>query len=281
MLEKIETILIEEKPDGVLVYGDTNSTLAGALAASKLHVPLIHVEAGLRSYNKSMPEEINRVLTDHISDYLFTPTEIASDNLYKEGITSPVFMVGDVMCDAIKLATRQIQKREKPSDYESYYYASIHRPYNTDNFERLKVILKTLERLDKKVKIALHPRTRQILNTHNYHIHSNNIELLEPLSYLDNIYTMNFASAIITDSGGIQKEAYLLQKQCITVRSETEWVETLQGHWNTLVFDLEEVKNVQQLLHIFPDHTKYHPVVYGNGESARKIANILFEHLVK
>jgi|LSQX01.1.fsa_nt_gb UDP-N-acetylglucosamine 2-epimerase len=248
MLEHIEALLLKEKPDGVLVYGDTNSTLAGALAASKLHIPVFHVEAGLRSYNMFMPEEQNRVLTDHISTLLFCPTKTAVENLSKEGITKGVYNTGDIMYDAVlsnfTLAERQYSngvwlaelcKENKgiPDLKEKHYYlATIHRAENTDNLHKLREIFFALERLDKPVLLPLHPRTRKMII--ELGILQNNVIITQPVGYLLMLYLTANAYMVLTDSGGLQKEAYFLKTPCTTLREETEWVETLENGWNVL-----------------------------------------------
>jgi len=243
MLERIEEILLIEKPDYVNVYGDTNSTLAGALAASKLHIPIIHVEAGLRSYNKNMPEEQNRILTDHISTILACPTETAVSNLLKENINETVCNTGDVMFDAI-IFNREIALNSKTTlaDYnlesKKYILATIHRAENTDNHNRLSNILNALSSLGCNVILPMHPRTLNIINKSDElkkYLTSTSIKVIEPVSYLDMINLESQANVIMTDSGGVQKEAFILKVPCITLRDETEWVETLNEGWNSLV----------------------------------------------
>ena len=241
ILEKVEEMLIKEKPDLVLVYGDTNSTLAGALAAVKLHIPVAHVEAGLRSYDRTMPEEINRVVTDHVSDLLFCPTQTAVDNLAKEGITSGVYLTGDVMVDALEynrgIAEEKSRILERLSlTLGSYLVVTVHRPSNTDSREHMEAILSALGRSGKEVVFPIHPRTRKYLAGYGLlDTLPANIILIEPLGYLDMIRLMAHAEKILTDSGGMQKEAYLLGVPCITLRENTEWVETVEDGWNVLV----------------------------------------------
>ena len=241
MLMKIERVIHAQQPDYVCVYGDTNSTLAGALAAAKLNVPVAHVEAGLRSYNRKMPEEINRVLTDHLSRLLFCPTVAAVRNLEKEGITHNVRLVGDVMYDSVKhnakLADKHSQILSKLSlEPKSYALATVHRAENTDEVQRLKNIFSALRQLAKggcHVVLPLHPRTRNRIKSYN--ISSKTLKLIEPVSYLDMLNLEQKASVILTDSGGVQKEAFWFEVPCLTLRDETEWIETVESGWNTLV----------------------------------------------
>jgi UDP-GlcNAc3NAcA epimerase len=239
MLDKVEQVIISEKPELVVVFGDTNSTLAGALAAVKLHIPVLHVEAGLRSYNRRMPEEINRVATDHVADYLFSPTESAMRILAKEGLGDRSYLTGDIMVDVLKehadVARQRTALLEKLQvESKKYYLLTLHRPYNVDTPDTLSAIFRSLEKLDRPMVFPAHPRTQMIMETHRIAVPANCI-LTEPLGYLDFVCLESHALKIITDSGGIQKEAYLLKKPCITLRSETEWIETVEEGWNTLV----------------------------------------------
>ena len=253
MLEEIEKIILIEKPDYVLVYGDTNSTLAGALAASKLLIPVIHVEAGLRSFNKSMPEEQNRILTDHISTILFCPTEVAVNNLKNENITNNVYQVGDVMCDSVlfysKLAMDKIKKLDIKPIYEerkvnNWYLTTIHRAENTFDDKNLIQILKVLNELDEMVIFPVHPRIKKMIDKLQENNNYTNIYFIEPVDYLTMLYLTKNAKKVITDSGGLQKECYILDIPCITVRNQTEWVETLNKGYNVLAIpeynDLKE-----------------------------------------
>lgn len=253
MLERIESLLQKEKPETVLVYGDTNSTLAGALAASKLNIPIAHVEAGLRSYNRRMPEEINRLVTDHLSTFLFCPTSQAVKNLEKEGIRNGrgriVKNVGDVMYDSILYYSEIAEKKSTilkdlgfltPNSElrtPNYYLATLHRAENTDDPKRLQSILKALNEIGKKALVILpiHPRTKKMISNHRLHREAGNIRIIEPLSYLNMLMLEKNARAILTDSGGVQKEAYWFQVPCLTLRNETEWVETVRSGWNVLV----------------------------------------------
>ena len=274
MLTLIEKILINEKIDIMLVYGDTNSTLAGALAAAKLNIPIIHVEAGLRSYNKSMPEEINRILTDHISSQLFCSSKTGVLNLKKEGVIDGVYVGGDLMKDALN---KLKDKLKNPRAYK-YKLATLHRPYNTDNIDRLTYILSTLNKLNDKVIFPIHPRTKKVLMSNNFNFEKFlNLEFIDPVGYIEMISLLKFCELMITDSGGVQKEAYWMKKQCITIRSETEWTETLNGGWNTLVYnDLDPIINLPK-----PDYSKYDLNLYGNGTAAENIVNFINKDFYK
>jgi UDP-GlcNAc3NAcA epimerase len=273
MMIEIEQIVVAEKPDAVLVYGDTNSTLAGALVASKLHIPLIHIEAGLRSFNKKMPEEINRILTDQVSNLLFVPTESAIQNLKNEGITEGVHLSGDVMHDAILLAQKFV--KELPNKNQ-YYLATIHRPYNTDEKARLVDILTVFNSLDLPIVFPIHPRTKANLSRWAVSLTDfPRITFTDPVSYFDLVNLQSNAAAVVTDSGGVQKEAYWLQKKCITLRSETEWIETLEGGWNTLVFDdLNQIKEV-----LAKPLGPHNPQLYGSGNASEAIAKTIYQYL--
>ena len=238
MMAKLEAAMIEHKPEVAIVFGDTNSTLAGVLAAAKLCIPVIHIEAGLRSYNKKMPEEINRVVADHVSQYLFAPTRTAVDILKKEGLKKQTYFTGDIMVDTMKQNLPiALEKSTIIADLklnnESFNLLTLHRNYNVDDTNILKHILSQLGKLEEKIIFPVHPRTRKMLDT-SFSI-SKNIQLAEPIGYIDFIVLENAATKIITDSGGIQKEAYLLKKPCITLRTETEWVETVEEKWNLLI----------------------------------------------
>lgn len=243
MLAAIETILIKEKPDWLLCYGDTNSTLAAALAASKLHIPIAHVEAGLRSFNKKMPEEINRVVTDHVSTLLFTPTQNAIINLQREGIEEHrIADVGDVMYDVALLFADKAQQHSNILAKLKlinipYVLATVHRAENTDDLTRIKNIIDglLLVQRDIKVVLPLHPRTRRLLQEHQLLETAEKLCLIEPVDFLDMIQLEKNAQLIVTDSGGVQKEAYFYRKPCVTLRDETEWVELVNSGWNTLV----------------------------------------------
>nr|WP_242839751.1 UDP-N-acetylglucosamine 2-epimerase (non-hydrolyzing) [Syntrophorhabdus aromaticivorans] len=242
MMAAIEREIISRKPDWVLVYGDTNSTLAGALVAAKLHVPVAHVEAGLRSFNKRMPEEVNRILTDHVSSLLFCPTHAAVDNLSKEGITSGVHHVGDVMYDAA-LVFGEIAAHSSTILHDldltpgQYYLATVHRAENTDNPDRLRNIINAFNVLEDTVILPLHPRTRKILQRvfPSFLSPHSSLRIVDPVSFLDMVELEKSARCILTDSGGVQKEAYFHGVPCVTLREETEWVETVEAGWNQVV----------------------------------------------
>jgi len=272
MLQQIEEILVREKPDAVLVYGDTNSTIAGSLAAAKLGIPIIHIEAGLRSYNREMPEEINRVVTDHLSQLLFAPTTVAIDNLAKEGITQGVFLTGDVMCDSLNMMKPFLEHKQDGR----YYFVTLHRPYNTDNQERLTSVLNVLNGLDLPVVFPIHPRTSGLLARWGVDLSTfGNIRFVDPVGYKDCLSYQSGADCVITDSGGIQKEAYMLHRQCITIRKETEWVETLEGGCNTLVFD-----NLAQIPELLQRRgTLTFKDLYGDGHAADEIVSIIDANL--
>jgi UDP-N-acetylglucosamine 2-epimerase len=299
MLEKIEEILIKEKPDWVLVYGDTNSTLAGALAAVKLHIPIAHVEAGLRSFNREMPEEHNRVLTDHCSDLLFCPSQTAVQNLQKEGFgniindgkllerkffenalsafsfqLSPlVINVGDTMYDAVRqfsvIASRKSTILEnlgiKPKEY---LLATVHRPYNADVPENLQNILSAFLEIDEPIIFPVHPRTKQCLIDLTFNIQNSKLRCIPPVGYLDMLMLEQNAKAILTDSGGMQKEAYFFGVPCVTMRTETEWMETVETGWNVVVG--ANRKKIINAVRSFKTGNP-RPKLYGDGKAAEKI----------
>ena len=271
MLIAIEDILLKENPNLVIIYGDTNSTLAGALASSKLHIPLAHIEAGLRSFNKNMPEEINRIVADHLSSLLFAPTETAVENLRREGIEKGVYLVGDIMFDALMHFSKISDAKSKILEAlnlkpKEYYLATIHRAENTDNYERLKNILEALSSLDKPVIFPVHPRTKKKVEEYNLEFLIEKIQVIEPVGYLDMIQLEKNAKAILTDSGGVQKEAFWLRVPCITLRDETEWVETVRYGWNRLV-GADKEKILDAVKNISPGED----VDFMNEYAARKI----------
>ena len=281
MLEKIEEVLFREKPDVVLVYGDTNTTLAGALAATKLHFPVAHIEAGLRSFNRRMPEEINRVLTDHASDILFCPTQQSIDNLNDEGISDNVHLVGDVMYDSIFYFSQMGSKKndllgEMKISSKSYALATLHRAGNTDNHDKLKSICYALEKISQDllpVVIPMHPRTKKKIEL--LEISLNGLKLIEPISYLDMLLLERNAKVILTDSGGVQKEAYWFKVPCVTLRNETEWVETVEAGWNVLA-GCDSSRIINAVEHI--QTSKKHLDLYGNGKAAEQIIQLLHTH---
>ncbi|HIJ06505.1 non-hydrolyzing UDP-N-acetylglucosamine 2-epimerase [Methanocalculus sp.] len=286
MLLAIEEVLLKEAPDMVLVYGDTNSTLAGALAAAKLHIPVAHVEAGLRSFDRSMPEEINRLLTDHASDLLFVPTDNGVANLAREGIKKGVHRVGDVMVDALlfnqELAGRSDILERLDLEAGTYYLATVHRASNTDDEQHLRSIMAAFAGLDRPVIFPAHPRTRKYLEQYGITPEPiSNVRLIEPLAYLDMLRLLAQAAAVLTDSGGVQKEAYILQIPCITLRENTEWVETVEDGWNVLAgADTDRIiaavgqmtgKNQNQQ----NEHSGSHSAHYGDGTAADAIRRII------
>jgi UDP-GlcNAc3NAcA epimerase len=284
MLSEIEKVLLLEKPDYVLVYGDTNSTLAGALAAQKLHIKVIHVEAGLRSFNMQMPEEVNRILTDRISSLLFCPTQQAIDNLYTEGYKNfdcSIFLSGDVMQDnaiyyAGIAATKSGILQELNLEPEKYLLCTIHRAENTDNPDNLNQIISALNTLGKDfgVVVPLHPRTRKILETGGQKL---NFRTIDPVGYLDMINLISLSKLVLTDSGGLQKEAYFFDKFCVTMREQTEWTELVENGVNILTgADSEKIiKAVRELSGLaFPRI----PELYGNGEASASICRSILEH---
>ena len=238
MMLMLDSAMIKSKPDLVIVFGDTNSTFAGAMVAAKQNIPIVHIEAGLRSYNKAMPEEINRVVTDHVSKYLFAPTQTAVDILMKEGLAENSFFTGDIMVDTVKNNLQiALSKSTITEDLhlanEEYNLLTLHRNYNVDDTKVLEHLLNQLGDLKEKIIFPVHPRTRKMLV--DTYLIPKNITVTDPQGYLDFIALENSAERIITDSGGIQKEAYILKKPCITLRTETEWVETVDEKWNLLI----------------------------------------------
>lgn len=277
MMEKIEELLLQEQPNWVCVYGDTNSTLAGALVAAKLHVPLAHVEAGLRSYNRQMPEEVNRVVTDHLAQLLFAPTDLAVQCLQSEGIDRGVHLVGDVMLDAILTYQAQAARTstiltQHDLKRDRFYLATIHRPSNTDNRDRLSAILNSFTRLDLPVVFPIHPRTLSCIHKMelSHYLTHDSIVAIAPASYLDMLALESACRGIITDSGGIQKEAYILKRPCFTLRDETEWKETVETGWNQLV----QPENLPEAIANFTPPS-ISPDLYGQGNAATRIAETL------
>ena len=281
MLEKIEEVLMKENPDWVLVYGDTNSTLAGSLAAKKLHIRVAHVEAGLRSFNMQMPEEINRILTDRISDVLFCPTDVAIRNLKREGFDyfpSQIVKNGDVMQDAAVFYSTKAQKPvfDLP---EKFVICTLHRAENTDDKERLSEIISALEDISRKcvVVLPLHPRTRAKLADVNFDFQKSSIRFINPVGYLEMVWLLKHCSIVMTDSGGLQKEAYFFGKYCITLRDETEWVELVDNHFNILSGS-DRGRILYSYDHL-SDNMKgnFENRLYGNGDAGEKVFMTLIQ----
>ena len=277
MLEAIERVLLEERPDYVVVYGDTNSTAAGAVAASKLSIPIAHVEAGLRSFNRRMPEEINRIVTDHLSDLLLVPSDTGVRNLAAEGITKNVHEVGDVMLDVLNWA-KSIVKERQPAIVQqfglrpdSYLMATVHRSENTDDFKRLSKILDAFNSMEEPIIFPVHPRARKVMSGMGFRA-ERHVHLIDPLGYLEMIALLSSARLVLTDSGGLQKEAYWLGRPCVTLRNETEWVETVQAGWNILVgYDTTKILNAVNSFS--PPHSR--PALYGDGGAADRCVDLL------
>lgn len=281
MIEKIEEVLLSEKPDYLLVYGDTNSTLAGAIAASKIHIPVVHVEAGLRSFNMEMPEEVNRILTDRISTILFCPTETAVQNLEKEGyenLTAKVVRSGDVMEDAAlyydQFASERATVLEDHSfQAEGYYLCTLHRAENTKSADRMKEITLGLNAIAEQYPVVLpvHPRTSDLLRSHDLH---ENITIIEPVGYFDMITLIKNARLVVTDSGGLQKEAYFFNKFCVTARDQTEWVELVEHGFNKIVGANAE-KLIEAVQHFETKTFNKEVELYGGGKAALYMAEYL------
>lgn len=293
MLEQIESVIFKETPNVVMVYGDTNSTLAGALAAAKLQTPVVHVEAGLRSFNKQMPEEINRILTDRISDFLFCPTETAVNNLSNEGIGNslqklpnpPIILnVGDVMYDAV-LFYRHLSKptealiRLIDNLKTNFYLATVHRAENTDDSLRLNNIIEAFNRVSETTPIVfpIHPRTRKVIAKQG--LNMKNIRIIDPVGYFDMLRLLENCTAVFTDSGGLQKEAYFFRKPCITLRNETEWVELVENGFNKLV-GAERDKIIEAEKRIDTKKNNYSIDLYGSGDTGNKIVKALYNYLI-
>lgn len=283
MLEKIEEVLIKEQPDHVLIYGDTNSTIAGALAASKLHISVVHVEAGLRSFNMEMPEEVNRILTDRISNILFCPTETAVNNLKREGydnINCSIIENGDVMQDAALFYAKSSEEKSSvisanSLEKENFVLCTVHRAENTDNPNNLKAIFKALDEInrDKKVVLPLHPRTKAILQNTGI---ETEVMIIDPVGYFDMIELLKNCSFVMTDSGGLQKEAFFFKKQCITMRDQTEWIELIENGFNQITgadYDkiIDEVKGLENR------NSNFDCNLYGNGIASQVIAETLLK----
>lgn len=280
MLARIEEVLLQERPDVVLVYGDTNSTIAGALAAAKIHIPVAHVEAGLRSFNMRMPEEINRILTDRISTVLYSPSAAGVENLQKEGFkgdTPEVVRTGDIMYDSVLFYSSQIPKdaRSTYAPMGTYALCTVHREENTNSPERLRAIVEALKSVRKEIEIVLplHPRTKKLLGSHG--IDTTGLHLVDPVGYIDMIHLLRDCRIVLTDSGGLQKEAYFMGKACVTLRDETEWVELVQAGHNVLT-GADGTKIVAGLRKQLSAGTNWPRDLYGDGHTAKQIV----DHLV-
>lgn len=277
MIEKIEEVALKEKPDWILVYGDTNSTLAGAIVASKLHIKLAHIEAGLRSFNMKMPEEVNRILTDRVSNILFCPTDTAIQNLKNEGFQNldcKIVKSGDVMQDGA-IFYKNLAEKPNIKIKNSFILCTIHRAENTDDETRLKSIFEAFNEIakEKQIILPLHPRTKKILE--NLKLDINNLTIIEPVGYLEMIWLIDNCDFVMTDSGGLQKEAYFFEKQCITLRDETEWVELVECGANTLVG-----ANKDKILESYRSNSEFNKQnlkldLYGCGKASEIIINEL------
>jgi len=283
MLEKIEEVLLEEKPDLMVVFGDTNSTLAGALAACKLHIRVAHVEAGLRNYDKKKPEEINRIVTDHVSDIFFAPTEHAKRVLQSEGITKNIHVVGDVSNDVLQSNLGRALEvsrflEDQGLDSKSYFLLTVHKSKNTDSRRNLEAIIKAMVKLNEKIIFPVHPRTRKVLAEYGLmsNIEGSLIKLIDPLTYFDMIAALYHSRKIITDSGGIQKEAYALEIPCITLR-KTEWVETVEDGWNVQVDIHNKEEVIDTVRNFLPNQERSN--FLGDGKSYKKIFQTIDEWL--
>lgn len=279
MLAQLEPVIEQYQPDWVLVYGDTNSTLAAAVAAIKIHVPVAHLEAGLRSFNRRMPEEHNRVLTDHAADLLLAPTQVAMDHLANEGLAEKSVLVGDVMTDVLYSVRDRVIANPIPLPHgvqpREYYLATLHRPDNTDDPARLAEILSQLGALQHPVLLAAHPRLVAFAESHGLDLNQGSIRAISPLAYPELVSAVSHSAGVVTDSGGLQKEAFLLRVPCTTIRPETEWVETVDLGWNELVSeDLSRLKpSVERAT---PAATDAAP--YGVGAAAVAVVDALLTH---
>jgi UDP-GlcNAc3NAcA epimerase len=277
MIEQIESVLLRERPDWLLVYGDTNSTIAGALAAAKLHVKVAHVEAGLRSWNRAMPEEINRVVTDHVADLLFAPTQAAVDNLLREGVDpAKIVRTGDVMYDASRFYAREASARPLPSQAGSGPFAlvTVHRAENTDDPRRLGAIVEALDRVSQEHRVVfpVHPRTVAALDRLGVADRlRRSVALIDPVGYLDMVALEQACSVVVTDSGGVQKEAYFFAKPCVTLRTETEWRELVEAGANVLVPPDDAQAMAQAIAAAFGRTVDTSGRLYGDGRAARQI----------
>lgn len=277
MLAALDTVLDEYRPDWVLVYGDTNSTVAAALSAVKMHLPVAHLEAGLRSFNRRMPEEHNRVMTDHAADLLLAPTQVAVDHLSREGLAARTVLVGDVMTDVLFDVRDQVAQApggvltELGLTAGQYYVATIHRAENTDDPQRLAQVISALASLDRPVALLAHPRVVAKAASHGLDLTQGSLRAHRPLAYPQLIEAVNSSAGVVTDSGGLQKEAFLLRVPCTTVRHETEWVETVDLGWNVLANSSEEI--AAALTRPAPEPTDEAP--YGDGHAAERVIEVL------
>lgn len=277
MIEKIEAVALKENPDWIMVYGDTNSTLAGAIVAAKLHIKLAHIEAGLRSFNMKMPEEVNRILTDRVSNILFCPTDVAIDNLKKEGfehLDCQIINSGDVMQDGA-IFYKDLAKKPDCQILDNFILCTIHRAENTDDENRLRNIFEALKEIasDKQVVLPLHPRTRKIVK--NLQIDLRALTVIEPVGYLEMVWLIDHCDLIMTDSGGLQKEAFFFEKSCITMRDESEWLELSDNRFNVLVG-----ADKNNILKTYADRktlfaTNYGIDLYGRGNASKMIISAL------
>jgi len=279
MIEKIEEILVQEQPDWLLVYGDTNSTLAGAISASKLHIKVAHIEAGLRSFNMRMPEEVNRILTDRVSSIMFCPTKTAIENLEQEGVNSwdtKVSLSGDVMQDGALFYRELAQKPDVAID-DDFILCTVHRAENTDDVNRLTSIVEALNEiaLTKQIILPIHPRTNNILRDMSV-VLSDNIKVIDPVGYLNMVWLIDNCSLVLTDSGGLQKEAFFFGKSCITMRDETEWVELIENNFNVLVGADKEKILAAYNNHKFSDD--FDLDLYGSGMASKNIIEDLISY---
>ena len=280
MLEGIEKIVLKEKPDYVMVYGDTNSTIAGALAAKKLHVKVIHVEAGLRSFNMKMPEEINRILTDRISDILFCPTDTAVKNLKKEGFEHfqcSIIKNGDVMQDAMLYYAKKSSERStiiKEQGVDKFILCTIHRAENTDDVSKLKFIVRALNQISREIEIVLplHPRTRKMMSKNSLNFE---FKVIDPVGYFDMIELLKHCKLVMTDSGGLQKEAFFLKKHCVTIREETEWTELVENGFNVIA-GTDTASIYKAYLQMINKTSDFSDNIYGNGNASK----IIISHLL-
>jgi UDP-GlcNAc3NAcA epimerase len=277
MIEKIEEVALKEKPDWILVYGDTNSTLAGTIVASKIHIKLAHVEAGLRSFNMKMPEEVNRILTDRVSQILFCPTDLAVQNLKKESfetLACQIVKSGDVMQDGA-IFYKDLSEKPNTAINESFVLSTIHRAENTDDLSKLESIIEALNEVnkDKQVILPLHPRTKKIIEVNNIQV---DFTVIEPVGYLEMVWLIKNCDLVMTDSGGLQKEAFFFAKPCITLREETEWLELVENGFNVLVGS-----DKQEIIKAFKNHkfnTDFNVDLYGKGNASRNIVQALIDY---